>query len=43
MKKKFENFRSVSFENNYIKKNNNLKMILDSIEIFKDILLNKII
>ena len=43
MKKKLENFWSVSFENNYIEKNNNVKMILDSIEIFQDILLRKII
>ena len=43
MKKKLDNFWSISFENNYIKKNNKVKKILDSIEILKDILLKKII
>ena len=43
MKKKLANYWSGSFKNNYFKKNNYKKMIIDSIEIFKDILLKKII
>ena len=42
MKKKLEDFGREDLKKLY-EKNNNLKMILDSIEIFKDILVKKII